>query len=339
LWVAQLCLLGLQAAAWGLAFALGMHYPALLSFGAIAYGLGLRHAVDADHIAAIDNTTRKLVHEGKQPLGIGLYFSLGHSTIVFLLTLTLAEAVHAFAGRLSGLEAWGYLGTIISAGFLYLIAALNVGVLVDVWRAWHQLRFRRAALSAFAKDDVEAVIAQSAAWSERRGLLSRLYRRLFRLVSHSWQMYFVGLLFGLGFETASEVALLGVSSTATAHVMPVLDVLVLPLLFSAGMGLIDAADGIFMLYAYRWAFNHPVRRITYNLVITAVSVLVALGVGTIEWLQVADSQGLLGNFLGSWVDHLDFGAVGYGVIAVLALTWLAAWVVMRPMGQARQEAE
>jgi high-affinity nickel-transport protein len=316
----------LHVAALGSVMALGHHNPELFSIGVLAYLFGLRHAVDADHITAIDNTTRKLLHEGKQPLGVGFFFSLGHSTIVLLLTVGITSAVrtvlHAFPGPGS---LGSVLGTVVSAGFLYLIAALNFSVLRGIVTAYKNVRQGRSSGVVYTEGELDEMLL-------RRGLLSRLFRAVFRVIEQSWQMYFVGFLFGLGFDTASETALLGVASSTAAHGTPLVEVLLFPLLFAAGMSLIDTTDGVFMCYAYKWAFRSPERKLHYNFTVTSVSILVAFFVGTAEWLQVVGTQFKASGAVRTWVQNLDFETLGYSIIVLFAVIWLIAWIVLRVRG-------
>jgi high-affinity nickel-transport protein len=306
-------LLGLQFVAWLLWWIASARLPSLLSFGLLSYALGLRHAVDADHIVAIDNTTRKFIHQGKRSVGLGLYFSLGHSTIVFVMTLGLCVTAYRIPGLTSPPLSSGF-GTVVSAAFLYLVAFWNLGLLLPQW-----MRGRNGNLSA----------EESESWLYRRGLLSRIYQFTFRLVTRSPQMYWIGLLFGLGFDTASEIAVLALGSLTSAHGVPALYVLVLPLLFCAGMSLIDAWDGIFMLHAYRWALQDPGRRLFYNIIITAVSALLAWIIGTMEWLQVIRTHWPTAWAVWSFVNRMNSDAWGFWIIGILFVIWLTAWVAGR----------
>jgi len=316
--------------AWAWAFAAFHGNPLLLGTALLAYGLGLRHAVDADHIAAIDNVTRKLMQEGKRPIGIGFFFALGHSTVV----IVAAAAVALTAGTLQErypalLSVGGVIGTSVSAAFLFAIAAINLVVLVGVWRLFR--RVKRG--GALAEDELDGFLA-------RRGLLGRVFRRLFRLIGRSWHMYPLGFLFGLGFDTASEIGLLGIAAAEAVKGMPAWSTLVFPALFTAGMSLVDTTDGVLMLGAYGWAFVNPVRKLYYNLTITGVSVVVAVAIGGIEALGlVADRLGLDG---GLWTAvntaNDNFGALGYAVIAIFAATWLVSFVVYRVRGYDRFSA-
>lgn len=264
----------------------------LISLGLLAYGFGLRHAVDADHIAAIDNITRKLLQDQKNPSRVGIYFSFGHSTIVFLLSLVIALSVKGVRHNLPHLASFGSLiGTTVSAGFLYLIGIANFMVFRSLWISWRESRqklvFDDGPIVDTQMADKQAADDASAddlLW--KRGFLNRLLQKPLKLVAHGWQAYFVGLLFGLGFDTATEVGLLAISGAAVNRGMPAADTLVLPLLFAAGMSLVDGIDGVMMMHAYNWAFQKNGRRIVYNLIITGLSVLVAVVIGTFEWIQM-----------------------------------------------------
>jgi high-affinity nickel-transport protein len=309
----------LHLAGWGLFAWYSRSYPALAGLGVLAYTFGLRHAFDADHIAAIDNTTRKLLAHGKRPLGVGFFFSLGHSTIVFALTATLAVGARTVNAHLPGFQNWGgTIGAGVSGTFLWIIGILNLLVLLDVLRVFVELRggaYDEAALEERLLD---------------RGFMSRLFiGRLFHFVSTSWHMYPLGVLFGLGFDTATEVGLLAIAAGVATHHVPFLAVISLPILFAAGMSLMDTADGAFMSHAYGWAFSNPVRRIYYNITVTTLSVAVALLIGTVELLQVfAQRLAWDGGFF-SFLDGLDFGALGYGVVGLFVLTWVASVVVWK----------
>jgi high-affinity nickel-transport protein len=300
---------------WVLALATFRHYPVLLGTCFLAYSFGLRHAVDADHIAAIDNVTRKLMQEGKQPLGVGFFFSLGHSTIVFGLSAAVALATVAIRTHFDAIEDLGtILGTLVSAFFLFAIAAMNIVILVAVVRTFRRVK----AGGIYTDEDLNLLLA-------RRGFFGRMFRGLFRLVDHSWQMYPVGVLFGLGFDTATEVGLLGISAAEASKGLPIWSIMVFPSLFAAGMALIDTTDSILMLGAYAWAFAKPLRKLYYNITITSVSVLVALIVGGLETLGLI--QGEL-NLSGPFWDPVaalnnNFGMLGYVIIGI----FMASWVV------------
>ena len=314
-------LIGLNCAAWVLAFWAFSSRPILLGTALLAYTFGLRHAVDADHISAIDNVTRKLMQDGKRPVGVGFFFSLGHSSVVVALSVAIAFAAAVVRGQLPALQRVGELvGTSVSASFLLLVAAINVLVLIDICRA-----FRRARLGeTYDHQGVEEMLDQ-------RGLIGRFFRPLLKLVNSSWKMYPIGVLFGLGFDTATEVGLLGIAAVEAGKGLPVYDILIFPLLFTAGMSLIDTADGILMLGAYGWAFVKPMRKLYYNMVVTLVSVLVALIVGGIEAAAVvADQLRLRG---GAWdaVKALsdNFGTLGFIIVGVFVASWAVSTAIYR----------
>ena len=269
---------------WLWALAVFHNYPVLLGTAFLAYTLGLRHAFDADHIAAIDNVTRKLMQEGKRPVAAGLFFSLGHSTIVVALSVVIALTTATLQDQFDLFKSiGGVIGTLVSAFFLFAIAAANIFVLISVFRVFQTVRNS----GRLVGDDLDLLLAN-------RGFLARIFRRLFRVIDHSWQMYPLGLLFGLGFDTATEVALLSISATQAAQGMSVWSILVFPALFTAGMMLMDTTYSIFMLRAYGWAFVKPIRKLYYNLTTTALSIVVALVVGGLETLNlIGDQLGLL----------------------------------------------
>jgi nickel/cobalt transporter (NiCoT) family protein len=290
--------------------------------GVTAYALGLRHAFDADHIAAIDNSTRKLMNDGQRPLAVGFFFSLGHSTVVFVLALLLAIGAKAVVGPVeddsSALHHYtGLIGTSVSGVFLYLIAILNVIVLAGILRVF--LRLRRG---EYDESELEQQLAN-------RGFLNRFLGRFTRSISKSWHLYPVGLLFGLGFDTATEIALLVLAGTSAAAGLPWYAILCLPILFAAGMCLLDTIDGSFMNFAYGWAFSNPVRKIYYNITITGLSVVVALLIGSIELLGLfADQLGWRGPFW-DWLAGLDLNTVGFVIVGIFVITWVIALLVWR----------
>jgi nickel/cobalt transporter (NiCoT) family protein len=299
----------------------GRTWPIFLGIGPFAFILGLRHGVDADHISAIDNTTRKLLAEDQRPLTVGTWFSLGHSTIVIALIVALVLAVEAVARAIPVIAAAGTLiGTAVSGGFLYIIGLLNLVIAIEIYRIFRGLRSGR--LDARGLDEQ----------LNKRGFMARYFGRLFRIVNRPYQMYAVGLLFGLGFDTATEVALITLAVT-TAKSVPLWAILVLPLLFTVGMVLVDTTDGIMMRFAYGWAFLRPIRKIYYNLTITVISVLVAFGIGTLEVLGVvANALGLTG---GAWsfVDFVNgeqaWELVGFVIVGLFAVAWLVSLAVYR----------
>jgi len=299
--------------------------PVLLGTALLAYTFGLRHAVDADHIAAIDNVTRKLMQQGQRPVGVGFFFSLGHSAVVVLLSVGVAFAASALTSRFDSLKAvGGIIGTSASALFLFAIALINILVLISVYRTFQAVKRGEP----FAEDDFDILL-------NKRGFLSRIFRPLFRLVTKSWHMLAIGFLFGLGFDTATEVALFGISAAQAAHGMSVSSILVFPALFTAGMSLVDTTDGVLMLGAYGWAFMKPVRKLYYNMTITAVSVIVAVVIGGLETLNlIGDQLGLTdgGGFWGAIGDLNDsFGVLGYVIIGIFALSWIGSVIFYKFM--------
>jgi nickel/cobalt transporter (NiCoT) family protein len=301
-------------------YSLGASGAFTVGLGFTAYTLGMRHAFDADHIAAIDNTTRKLMNEGKRPLSVGFFFSLGHSTIVFALAFLFALGIRAISGQVqsenSALhEVTGWIGTSVSGTFLYVIAALNIVVLVGILRVLGELR-----RGAFDEAALEAEL-------DNRGLMNRFYRRFTKAITKPAQMYPIGVLFGLGFDTATEVALLFLAAGAAGAGLPFYAILCLPILFAAGMTLLDTIDGSFMNFAYGWAFSKPVRKIFYNLTITALSVFVALVIGSIELFSLlAEKLHLEGGFW-DWLGSIDLNAIGYLIVAVFVGSWLLALAI------------
>ncbi|MFD7734793.1 HoxN/HupN/NixA family nickel/cobalt transporter [Kitasatospora phosalacinea] len=293
-----------------------------IGIGVTAYTLGMRHAFDADHIAAIDNTTRKLMEQRRRPLSVGFWFSLGHSSIVFALTLLLSLGLKTLAGPLrddgSGLHrVTGLIGTAVSGSFLYLIAAVNLVILVGIWRVFRRMRHEGLDEAALQEQ------------LDKRGLTARLLNRVTRSISKPWQMYPLGLLFGLGFDTATEIALLVLAGSGAASGLPWYAILCLPVLFAAGMCLLDTIDGTFMNFAYGWAFSQPVRKVYYNLTVTGLSVAVALVVGTVELLGLlADKLALHGPFW-DWISRLDLNTVGFAIVGLFVATWLVALTVWK----------
>jgi high-affinity nickel-transport protein len=299
-----------------LGFGLFLYYlprnPGLAGLATLAYTFGLRHAFDADHIAAIDNTTRKLLQDGKKPLGTGFFFSLGHSTIVFSLTAGLAVAAKALNSQIPTFQSYGStIGTSVSGTFLLLIGALNLLVLLEVVGV-----FRRMRRGSYDEQDLERALLN-------QGFLSRfLLKRVGSRIDASWKMYPLGMLFGLGFDTATEIGLLAVAAGVASHHVPFLAVISLPLIFAAGMSLMDTADGAFMTHAYGWAFATPVRKVYYNISVTSLSVAVAWMVGGVELLQVLAARLSLHGTFWRLLESLDLGRLGYLVVALFVLTWL-----------------
>ena len=303
-------------------YALGSSGAFTVGLGLTAYTLGMRHAFDADHISAIDNTTRKLMAGRQRPLSVGFFFSLGHSTIVFILSLLFAVGLRALSGpvRNDGSALHGVttlIGTGVSGGFLYLIAALNIVVLRGILRVFRDMR-----RGFFDESELERQL-------NSRGLVNRVYGRFTRLISRSWHMYPLGVLFGLGFDTATEVALLFLAAGAAGAGLPFYAILCLPILFAAGMSLLDTIDGTFMNLAYGWAFSQPVRKIFYNITITGLSVVIALIVGTTELLGLATHElGLRGSFW-NWVAQININTIGFVIVGVFVATWAIALLVWR----------
>jgi nickel/cobalt transporter (NiCoT) family protein len=291
-----------------------------IGVGVTAYTLGMRHAFDADHIAAIDNTTRKLMSEGKRPMSVGFWFSLGHSTIVFALALLFAIGVRALDGQVQNDDSrlhdyTGWIGTTVSGTFLYIIAILNVTILVGVVRVFREMRTGR-----YDEAELERQL-------ETRGLMNRFYGRFTRLVAEPWQMYPVGVLFGLGFDTATEVALLFLAAGAAGAGLPFYAIICLPILFAAGMSLLDTIDGSFMNFAYGWAFSTPVRKVYYHITITGLSVMVALVIGTIELASIfAQHLNASGSFW-VWVENIDINTLGFIIVGMFIVTWAAALAI------------
>ena len=297
--------------------------PLLLGTALLAYTFGLRHAVDADHIAAIDNVTRKLMQQGQRPVGVGLFFSLGHSAVVVLMSIGVAFAAAALTSRFDSMKAvGGIIGASASALFLFAIAFVNILVLISVFRTFQAVKRGEP----FAEEDFDILL-------NKRGFLSRIFRPLFRLVTKSWHMLAIGFLFGLGFDTATEVALFGISSAQAANGMSLGLIMVFPLLFTAGMTLLDTTDGVLMLGAYGWAFMKPIRKLYYNMTITAVSVIVAVLIGGLETLNlIGDQLGLTdgGGFWGAIGAFNDnFGVLGYIIVGVFLLSWLGSVAVYK----------
>jgi nickel/cobalt transporter (NiCoT) family protein len=309
-----------NVSAWVWAFIAFAHQPVLIGTAVLAYSLGLRHAIDADHIAAIDNVTRKLMQKGRRPVAVGFFFALGHSTVVVLASLAVALTANALNDKLvSYREIGGIIGTSASAPFLFLIAIANLIVLCGVYRTFRLVERG----NSVTEEDIDALLQQ-------RGWLARLFRPLFRFVSQSWHLYPLGLLFALGFETASEISLFGLSAQASNAVSS-WSLLIFPALFAAGMTLVDTTDGVLMLGAYGWAYRNPMRKLFYNLTITSVSVLVALVVGGVETLGlIADQFHLQGVFWNAISDLNDnFGALGYGFVALFLVSWGISFLVYR----------
>ena len=290
--------------------------------GALAYTLGMRHAFDADHIAAIDNTTRKLVGEGKRPLSTGFFFSLGHSSVVFGLALLLNFGIRGLAGQVQNSnsqlqQTTNIVGTCVSGFFLFLIAAFNIVVLFGILKVFRQMR-RGTYDDAALEEQLD-----------KRGLMNRFLGKLARRVDAPWKMYPIGFLFGLGFDTATEVALLVLAGSAVVGGLPFYAILSLPILFAAGMSLFDTADGCFMNFAYDWAFSNPVRKVYYNMTITGLSVFVAVFIGAVELLGLVGQEANLGGGFWSFMANFNINAAGFVIVAVFIVTWIIALAVWR----------
>ena len=292
--------------------------------GALAYGFGLRHAFDADHIVAIDDTTRIMLAKGKKPLGVGLFFSLGHSTVVLALSVGIAFAAtktSIFKDAFS--STGGTIGTSVSGFFLYLVGILNLVIMVGVVKAWKQAKSGK-----YSHEHLEQLLND-------RSIMRRIFKGKFKKgFDHSYQLYPIGVLFGLGFDTATEVGLLALSATAAAGtvggVLPPLAIIALPIIFAAGMSMMDALDGIFMTKAYSWAFTSPLRKIYYNLTTTGLSVFVALGIGTIQWISVAsDNFGLAETEPFKTISSVDLSSIGYFIVLSFVLAFALSVIIWK----------
>jgi nickel/cobalt transporter (NiCoT) family protein len=328
--ITTISLLGIaNLAIWALALITFHHFALLLGTAALAYTFGLRHALDADHISAIDNVTRKLMQDGQRPALVGFFFSLGHSTIVVLLSVTIALTASRIQSRFPDMQrVGGLIGTSVSALFLLLIAGINLLVLRGVVRAFAKVKCGEP----YDDQDIDAMLNQL-------GIMGRIFRPVLRLVDRSWKMYGVGFLFGLGFDTATEVGLLGIAATSATQGLPIWSILLFPLLFTAGMCLVDTCDGILMLGAYGWAFVHPVRKLYYNMTITTISVVIAVVVGGIELLSIFGDQfdlhGFFWDGVGSLSDH--FGVIGVVIVLIFIISWVASALAYRLMGYQKLE--
>lgn len=314
-------LLAFNVAAWVWAIVAFRHYPVLLGTAFLAYSFGLRHAVDADHIAAIDNVTRKLMQEGKRPIAVGFMFSLGHSTVVFIGAAVLAGAAMSLQHHVDFVRRFGsVVGTLVSALFLCGIAVLNLVVLRSIYSAFR--RVRRG--ERYADEDLDLLLSD-------RGFLSRFFRPIFALIRKSVHMYPLGILFGLGFDTATEIGLLAISASEASKGLSFGAVLVFPVLFAAGMSLIDTTDNILMLGAYGWAFVKPIRKLYYNITITSLSVVVALAVGGIEALGLLAGHFRLEGVFWTLIEKLNhnFGLLGYVIVALFALSWALSVAIFK----------
>jgi len=293
-----------------------------IGIGVTAYTLGMRHAFDADHISAIDNTTRKLMAEGKRPMSVGFWFSLGHSTIVFALAFLIAVGVRSLDGPVSANgstlhQVSGYIGTGVSGGFLYIIAALNIVILLSILKVFREMR-----TGTYDEQELERQL-------NNRGFMNRFFGRLTTSITRPAQMYPIGVLFGLGFDTATEVALLVIAGSAGAAGLPWYAILCLPILFAAGMSLLDSIDGSFMNFAYGWAFSRPVRKVFYNITITGLSVAVALVIGTIELGGLIASELHLSGSFWYWFENININFLGFVIVGMFVATWAIAVAIWR----------
>ena len=313
-------LIAANIAVWGWAVSLFHAQPLMLGTALLAWGLGLRHAVDADHIAAIDNVTRKLMQDGQRPIAVGFWFAIGHSAIIAIASIAIAVTTSALAEFGAFKEIGGVIATVVSALFLFTIAGMNLLILRSVWRTFAHVR----AGGDYAEDDLDILLGS-------RGLWSKLFGPMFRLVNRSWHMAPLGFLFGLGFDTATEVAILGMSASQAANGLSIGTIFVLPALFAVGMALIDTADGVVMLGAYEWAFVKPIRKLYYNITITLVSAIVAIVIGGVETLALIGGKLGLTGWPWSIASALgeNFNSLGFGIIGVFVLCWLVSFAIYR----------
>lgn len=319
------CIAALHGAGWGLVLYYAAAYPALVGLGIAAYLFGVRHAFDADHVAAIDDSVRLMLQRAQRPLGVGFFFSLGHSTVVLALSVALIVAASAARQHLPVLQSYGgVIGTAVSGTFLWIVGILNLLVLLGLLDIW-----KRARGGQHDHAHLEALL-------QNRGLLNRLFGgRAQKLIGRSWHLYPLGVLFGLGLDTASEIGLLSMTAAgASFGNLPVGAALSLPILFAAGMSLMDTTDGVLMVKAYDWAFVDPMRRISYNLTLTGLSVAVALGIGTFQLLQLANELVSFEGPLRDFVGALDLETTGYLIVAMFALVWLLSAVTRKAEGAA-----
>lgn len=313
-------LVGFNILAWLLALIAFSNSSSLLLLALTAYTFGLRHAFDADHISAIDNVTRKLMQEKKRPVGVGLFFSLGHSTIVVVMTILIAIAAVAVQNFDQMKAIGGLIGTAVSSIFLFLIALINIVILVDIYKTFREVKKG----GEYNDQNLDESL-------NKRGLMGRFFRPLLRMTDQSWKMYPIGLLFGLGFDTATEVGLLGLAAATAGKGIPIISIIIFPMLFTAGMSLMDTTDSILMLGAYGWAFVKPIRKLYYNLNITLISVIVALVIGGIEALSiVSDQLNLSGGWWG-FVGNLsdNFGLIGVIIVLLFIVSWVISSIIYK----------
>lgn len=308
-------LIAFNIAAWILAYAAFYDSPKLLILCLIAYGFGLRHAVDADHIAAIDNVTRKFLYNKQRPIGVGFFFSIGHSSIVVIMSFLVAlGTIYMKSHLLDFQEIGGLIGTMISSLFLLVIALVNFMIFIDTYRSF--LAYRRSGAKG---EDIQQILVQ-------KGVMTSLFRPLFRFVTKSWHMYIVGFLFGLGFDTSTEVALLGISATQAASNMSVWAIMVFPVLFMSGMSLIDTLDGILMINVYGWAMVKPARKLFYNMAITLLSFCVALFIGSLEALSIISEKFELKSGIWAYINRVNnsLDYMGFYIVGIFIVCWILA---------------
>lgn len=295
-------------------------YPQMIGFGFLVYTLGLRHAFDADHIAAIDNTVRKLAQQKEEPTGVGFFFSLGHSSVVFVMVVITTFSMNWVQSKIPQIKEIGsIIGTSVSGGFLVLIGILNLCIWFDIYKV-----FKGTRRGQYSEEHLDELLLN-------RGFISRFWGSFYRFINKSWQVYPLGFLFGLGFDTASEVALLAISVNAATQAVPVTLLIALPIIFAAGMSLMDTADGIFMTTAYNWAFSTPLRKIYYNLSVTGISVAAALCIGFIELTQILAPKLGLNSGIWKWINNLDFGSVGYLLVGLFIISWGLSYLIWKTL--------
>lgn len=293
-------------------------YPQIVGLGFLAYTLGLRHAFDADHIASIDNTVRKLIQQKEDPSGVGFFFSIGHSSVVFIMSILTVFSMKWAQYNVPHIKAIGsIIGTAVSGSFLMLIGILNLYIWFDIYKLFVGVRKGK-----FDEEHMNQLLLQ-------RGFVSRFLGLLYRFINKSWHVYPLGFLFGLGFDTASEVALLAISANAATQAVPFSMIISLPILFAAGMSLMDTADGIFMTTAYNWAFSTPLRKIYYNLSVTGLSVIAALAIGFIELAQILTPKLGLNYGIWGWIQDINFAGIGYLLVILFILSWSVSYIIWK----------
>lgn len=295
-------------------------YSQLLGLSFVAYTLGLRHAFDADHIAAIDNTVRKMVQQEQEPTGVGFFFSIGHSSVVCIMAIVTAFSMHWAQQNIPQLKTFfSLIGSAVAGSFLLLIGLFNLFIWFDLYRLFSKMR-----LGEYEEENIDQVLLN-------RGFVSRFFKPVYRLINKSWHILPLGFLFGLSFDTASEVALLAISANLAIRSVPITAILSLPVIFAAGMSLMDTADGIFMTTAYHWAFSTPLRKIYYNLSVTGLSVIAALFIGSIELAQIITPQLGLNVGVWKWIQHLNFNGIGYLLVGLFVFTWVLSYLIWKKL--------